>query len=222
MDIQWWINVSRIREGKHCHNCSIWRVEILTSFQKSKKTVKRWCAWHDRKVWGPFSLWNNQWRRWPTWTCYSCICYPQLEDHHPNVMFPHTELVLSENILTCIFLGARLGVWTNFVAIALTHITLLHSSCGDALRTVLTRPLYLPRWTAAQNCCCDRNTYTANVEEHFEGNCIPLEHLTCHERRTCWSCSAFCSIDSRGNKSFWITLSYSVRSFILLFPVWKL
>jgi hypothetical protein len=35
------------------------------------------------------------------------------------MMHPHIELVLSENFLTCIFLGARLGVCTNFVATAL-------------------------------------------------------------------------------------------------------
>jgi hypothetical protein len=31
-------------------------------------------------------------------------------------------------------------------------------------------------------------------------------HLTCHERRACWSCLAFCSTDSTGNKTFWVTV----------------
>jgi transposase len=37
---------------------------------------------------------------------------------------------------------------------------------------------------------------------------------------TCWSFLALCSIDSR-NKTFWVTFSYSVSSFILLFSVWR-
>jgi hypothetical protein len=47
-------------------------------------------------------------------------------------------------------------------------------------------------------------------------------HLTCQEKFACWSCLAFCNIDSISDKPFWATLSYSVRSFILLLPAWKL
>jgi hypothetical protein len=36
----------------------------------------------------------------------------------------------------------------------------------------------------------------------LEGNWIPLGQFTCHERRTCWSCLAFCSIDSTSNNAF--------------------
>jgi hypothetical protein len=40
----------------------------------------------------------------------------------------------------------------------------------------------------------------------LEENWIPLRHLTCHERRACCSCLAFCSIDSIGIETF---VSYS-------------
>jgi hypothetical protein len=45
----------------------------------------------------------------------------------------------------------------------------LISSCGDTLRTCSQDPCDLPRWTEAQNFCCDRNGYTANAGEHLEG-----------------------------------------------------
>jgi hypothetical protein len=32
-----------------------------------------------------------------------------------------------------------------------------------------------------------------------------FQTLTCHERRACWSCWAFCSIDSISNNTFWYT-----------------
>jgi hypothetical protein len=47
-----------------------------------------------------------------------------------------------------------------------------------------------------------------------------IQLLTFQERRACWSCVVFCSIDSTGNKNF---LNYnSIISFNLLLPVWKL
>jgi hypothetical protein len=60
-----------------------------------------------------------------------------LEDHQPNVLFqqngapPHIGLVLSENFLKCIFLGAGLGVIDQFRGLP-THPILcrLISSCG--------------------------------------------------------------------------------------------
>jgi hypothetical protein len=51
---------------------------------------------------------------------------------------------------------------------------------------------------------------------------VLLGHLMCHERRAYLSCLAFCSIHYIGNKTFWVTFSYSMSSFILLFPIWKL
>jgi hypothetical protein len=134
-----------------------------------------------------------------------------------------SELLLTENFLRCIFLGAGLGVVDQFRGLrAHPMLRRLISSCGDALRTSFTWTLWPPSWTEAQNCCFDRDSYTANAEEHSEGNWIPLEHLTCHERSACWSCLALCRIDSIINKTFWVTLSYSVSSFILLYPIWKL
>jgi hypothetical protein len=41
-----------------------------------------------------------------------------------------------------------------------------------------------------------------------------LRNLTRHEKRAYWSCSVFCSIDSKNNMTFWVTFSYSVSSFI--------
>jgi hypothetical protein len=55
----------------------------------------------------------------------------------------------------------------------------------------------------------------------MENTCREIEHLTCHERRACWSL-AFCSIDSKDIKTFWVTFSYSISNFILLFLVRKL
>jgi hypothetical protein len=49
----------------------------------------------------------------------------------------------------------------------------------------------------------------------LEGNWIQLGHLTSQESRAWWSSLVFCSISSISNKTFWITLSYSVSSFIL-------
>jgi hypothetical protein len=40
--------------------------------------------------------------------------------------------------------------------------------------------------------------------------------------RKAFCCFAFCSIGSMDNKTLWVTLSYSVSCFVLLFPVWKL
>jgi hypothetical protein len=134
---------------------------------------------------------------------------PQLEDHEPDVVFqqdgapPQIGLVLSENFLTWIFLSAGLGVMDQFRGLrAHPILRRLISSCGDMLRTMFTRPCDLPRRTEAENCCCDRDSYTANAGEHLEGNWIPLGHLTCHESSACWSCLAFCGIDCMINKSF--------------------
>jgi hypothetical protein len=52
--------------------------------------------------------------------------------------------------------------------------------------------------------------------------CRKLGHLTCHERRACWSCLAFSCIDSIVNKTFWVTLSYSVSSSFLYFSSLKI
>jgi hypothetical protein len=49
-----------------------------------------------------------------------------------------------------------------------------------------------------------------------------LDILTCNERRTFEVFLAFCSTGFIGNKTFEVTLSYSISSFILLFPDWKL
>jgi hypothetical protein len=130
---------------------------------------------------------------------------------------PHIGLVLSENFLTCIFLGAALGVMNQFRGLR-SHPILCRfiSSCGDTFRTSLQGPCDPPRWTEAQNCCCDWNSYTANAREHLEGNWVPLGHLTYKERRAHWSCLAFCSIDSISNKTFWVTLSYSISIFFII------
>jgi hypothetical protein len=61
-----------------------------------------------------------------------------------------------------------------------------------------------------------------NAVEHWEENWILLRYLMWYERRICWSCLAFCSIDSINNKTFWLTLSYSFSSFISSFSIWKL
>jgi hypothetical protein len=110
-------------------------------------------------------------------------------------------------VLTCIFLGAGLAVMDQFRGLhAYPIIHRLVSPCGDTLRTLLEDPCDLSWWTEAQNCCYDRNSYTANAGEHLEGNWITLGHLTRHERRACWSCLSFWSTDSTGNKTFWVTL----------------
>jgi hypothetical protein len=75
------------------------------------------------------------------------------------------------------------------------------SSCGDKLRTLFTRPCDLPSWAETQNCCCDRNSYTANAEEHLAGNWIQLGRLTCQEKCACRCCLAFCRINSTCNKT---------------------
>jgi hypothetical protein len=99
---------------------------------------------------------------------------------------------------------------------------------GDVVTELSMEKIHLQKAISRDWLCsapkrsCDRNSYTANAGEHLEGNWIPLGHLTCHERRACWSCLAFCSIDSKSIKTFWVTISYSVSSFILLFLVWKL
>jgi hypothetical protein len=49
-----------------------------------------------------------------------------------------------------------------------------------------------------------------------------FSNLMCHERCAYWSHLANCSIDSISNKTLLIILSYFLRSFILLFSVWKL
>jgi hypothetical protein len=49
-----------------------------------------------------------------------------------------------------------------------------------------------------------------------------LDILSCDEECVCWICLAFFSTHSLNNKTFWVTLSYSVGSFILLFAVCKL
>jgi hypothetical protein len=54
---------------------------------------------------------------------------------------------------------------------------------------------------------------TANAGEILEGNWIALGQLTCHERRAFWSWS----FDLKINKTFWVTSSYSVSSFVLFF-----
>jgi hypothetical protein len=51
----------------------------------------------------------------PSWKIISLMCCSS------KMVHPHTELVLSDNFLTCIFLGTRLGACTNFVAIGLTR-----------------------------------------------------------------------------------------------------
>jgi hypothetical protein len=48
-----------------------------------------------------------------------------------------------------------------------------------------------------------------------------LGHITCHERRISWSCLAFCSIDSRSNKTYWVTLSYFFNSFFFCYFQFK-
>jgi hypothetical protein len=48
---------------------------------------------------------------------------------------------------------------------------------------------------------------------------VQFSNLTCHEKRACWSCLAFCRIDYTGNKTFGVPFSYSVSNFILFVTV---
>jgi hypothetical protein len=58
---------------------------------------------------------------------------------------PHIGLTLSENLLTCIFLRAWLGVMDQFRDLrAHPILRSLISSCGDTLRTCLQDPCDLP------------------------------------------------------------------------------
>jgi hypothetical protein len=58
-----------------------------------------------------------------------------------KVLFGNVVLA-ALNFLTCIFLGAGLGVMDQFCGLC-THLILhrLISSCGDTLRTLFTRPV---------------------------------------------------------------------------------
>jgi hypothetical protein len=55
----------------------------------------------------------------------------------------------------------------------------------------------------------------------LEGNIILLGYLTCHERLTCRSCLAICNLDPIDNQTCWVTLSYSLSSFIFYFRFLK-
>jgi hypothetical protein len=52
------------------------------------------------------------------------------------------------------------------------------------------------------------------IQTHSAKVNIGCDLTHAQKRRTCWSCLAWCSIDSMGNKSFWVMLSYSLSSFI--------
>jgi hypothetical protein len=96
----------------------------------------------------------------------------------------------------------------------------LISSCGDTLRRLFTRPVWLPRWTGAQNCCCDENSYTANAGEHLEGNWLPFGHLTkkgAHVELVWISAVLIVKVIKLLNYTFTFQ-----SSFIMLFLVWKL
>jgi hypothetical protein len=113
--------------------------------------------------------------------------------------------------------------WTQFRGLrAHPILRRVTSSCEDTLSTLFTRPLWPPSMNRSSEFCCVWNSYTANAGEHLEGNWIPLGQRTCHEGRASWSCLAFSSTESINNKTFWVILSHSVSSFILLFPLWKL
>jgi hypothetical protein len=63
------------------------------------------------------------------------------------------------------------------------HKLLVESPLGPCFHNYM-KPLfvYVSVRTEAQNCCYDRNCYTADAGEHLKGNCIPLGHFTCHDR----------------------------------------
>jgi hypothetical protein len=82
--------------------------------------------------------------------CRGCICYPswKIISHmwcSSKMVHLHIVLVSPEKFLTCIFLGAGLGVTDQFRCLR-AHLILyrLSSSCEDTLRTLFTRPLLLP------------------------------------------------------------------------------
>jgi hypothetical protein len=108
---------------------------------------------------------------------------------HINVWeHPYIGILLSENFLTCIFLGAGWGVMDLFRGLrAHPLLRRLISSCEDMLRILFTKPLWPPSMNWSSEFCCDRNCYTANAWENSEENWIPLGHLTWQERRACWS-----------------------------------
>jgi hypothetical protein len=191
-------------ERVNLYNCIIWGSEIPHTIRKGL-CKSECCALSCLEVLGPF-FFAEQTLAAMTYLDMLQLCLlPELEDHQPDMFeqdgAPHIELVSSKNFLTYIFLGVGLGMMDQFCGLH-THPILhcLSSSYGDTLRTLFARPLCPPQWTEAQNCCCGRNSYTANAGERLEGNCIPLGHLTWHNRRACWSCLAFCSIDSTGIK----------------------
>jgi hypothetical protein len=59
---------------------------------------------------------------------------------------------------------------------------------------------------------------------HFEGKCWsnPQKSTRSKEMGACLSCSVICNIDSIDYKTLWVTISYSVSSFISSLPIWKL
>jgi hypothetical protein len=61
-----------------------------------------------------------------------------------------------------------------------------------------------------------------SVTYNFRTGRNKIKLLECHERRACWSCLALWGIDAIDYKTFWVTLSYSIGTFILMYSVWKL
>jgi hypothetical protein len=144
---------------------------------------------------------------------YCRMCYPiwmisQMFCSEQNRIPPHIGLVLAEDFLTCIFLGAGLGVMDQFCGLrAHPILRRLSFSCGDALRSCLQDPATsLMNWSSELllrskqlHSKCWRETESR------------LDISRAHERRAGWSCLAFCSIDSISNKTSWVALSYYIR-----------
>jgi hypothetical protein len=88
--------------------------------------VNVWCALSCSEVWDPFSLRSKQWQRWPTWTCYSFICYPSWK----IISHMQCSFILSKNFLS-FFLA--LDEFCGLCSHLILHC--LISTCGDMLRT---------------------------------------------------------------------------------------
>jgi hypothetical protein len=121
------------------HNYRIWGSEnphAIREIERDSAKVKIWCSLSCSDVLGPFFFAEQTVTAMTYLDMLQLYLLPQLEDHQPNVVFqqdgaPRHGLVLPENFLTCIFLGAGLGVMDQFRGLRAHPIPRnLNSSCG--------------------------------------------------------------------------------------------
>jgi hypothetical protein len=144
MDIQWWSNISHIREG----NIITAEYGDQNVIHEIKKQCKREClvCFGMFRSFGALFLCGTNSDGYDLPAHATAVSLTQLEDQQmwcsSKTVHLHSRIIMFKNFLTCIFLGTGFCTMDQFHR-PCVHPILCHliSSCGDTLRTLFTTPV---------------------------------------------------------------------------------